>query len=95
MICVFNCHGRFIQAFDFEGYQKWKSQDDTSSKEEVQQEQQQPDDSKEKDTKENDDKPPKFTFQELVEMIESGKEIPGRKDMEGRVACTHFIDMCG
>lgn len=42
--------------------------------------QQESEDNKEKDTKENDDddKPPKFTFQELVEMIESGKEIPGK-----------------
>ncbi|CDH50842.1 hypothetical protein RO3G_04467 [Lichtheimia corymbifera JMRC:FSU:9682] len=78
-------YNKFIQAFDFEGYQKWKSQDDTSSKEEVQQEQQQPDHSKEKDTKENDDKPPKFTFQELVEMIESGKEIPGIRQIPNKL----------
>lgn len=90
MICMYvyvfsTVHGRFIQAFDFEGYQKWKSQgdDDTSPKEEIQQ--QQTDENNEKDTKEendDEDKPPKFTFQELVEMIESGKEVPGRKDMD-------------
>ncbi|CDS13089.1 hypothetical protein LRAMOSA05273 [Lichtheimia ramosa] len=79
-------YNKFIQAFDYEEYQKWKSQDDnTSAKEQVQQ--QESEDNKEKDTKENDDddKPPKFTFQELVEMIESGKEIPGIRQIPNKL----------
>ncbi|KAJ8659745.1 hypothetical protein O0I10_004338 [Lichtheimia ornata] len=81
-------YNKFIQAFDFEGYQKWKSQgdDDTSPKEEIQQ--QQTDENNEKDTKEendDEDKPPKFTFQELVEMIESGKEVPGIRQIPNKL----------
>ncbi|KAI7876230.1 hypothetical protein K492DRAFT_151941 [Lichtheimia hyalospora FSU 10163] len=76
-------YNKFIQAFDFEGYQEWKSKDDTSEKKQVEQ---QSEDDKEKDSKENnDDKPPKFTFQELVEMIESGKEIPGIRQIPNKL----------
>jgi len=31
------------------------------------------------------DKPPRFTFQELVDMIEKGIEIPGKKKKKGHL----------
>ncbi|KAI7894291.1 uncharacterized protein EV154DRAFT_499144 [Mucor mucedo] len=56
-----------VQGFDVEAYTSWKSEKQEPVVEQA--------------TKEETDKPPRFTFQELVDMIEKGIEIPGIKQI--------------
>ncbi|KAI9483331.1 MAG: hypothetical protein EXX96DRAFT_594155 [Benjaminiella poitrasii] len=61
-------YAKFIESFDIEEYRAWKK------------ETQQPT-SEEKDATAEKEKPPRFTFQEIVDMIEKGIEIPGIKQI--------------
>ncbi|CAO3644279.1 unnamed protein product [Cunninghamella blakesleeana] len=75
---------KFVEAFDFEAYKEWKKEEGGIEEE------------KEKDTKkesvytttvdgEKITVPPKFSFQEIVEMIETGKEIPGIRQIPNQL----------
>ncbi|KAI7852485.1 hypothetical protein BDC45DRAFT_513492 [Circinella umbellata] len=85
---------KFFKSFDLEAFREWNNNKDNSKTEETKNitETTQETDAKEPadtDSKENkdgeDDKPQRFTFQELVEMIESGKEIPGIRQIPNKI----------
>ncbi|KAG2236142.1 hypothetical protein BDF21DRAFT_376718 [Thamnidium elegans] len=60
---------KFICSFNPDAYKSWKTEN------------QEPVDNEGKVTENDLEKPPRFTFQELVDMIEKGIEIPGIKQI--------------
>ncbi|KAI8393534.1 uncharacterized protein BYT42DRAFT_609322 [Radiomyces spectabilis] len=64
-------YNKFIEAFDYDEYQAWKAGTPGAS-----------DGGEEKQEQSQDDeRPPRLTFQEIVQMIETGQEIPGIKQI--------------
>ncbi|KAI9495507.1 hypothetical protein BDB00DRAFT_236117 [Zychaea mexicana] len=88
---------KFIKSFDLDEYRGWNSNDDTGSSSDKKdgiaatatetEESKETNDSRdsESEKKEDGDKPPRFTFQELVEMIETGQEIPGIRQIPNKI----------
>ncbi|KAI9259419.1 hypothetical protein BDA99DRAFT_605780 [Phascolomyces articulosus] len=71
---------KFIKSFDLETFREWNSKNDSEkSKKETKVE------SNEDKEKKDDDTPRRFTFQELVEMIETGQEIPGIRQIPNKI----------
>ncbi|KAI9285264.1 hypothetical protein BC943DRAFT_41946 [Umbelopsis sp. AD052] len=72
---------KFVQAFDYNEYQQWsinhKSTDISDKQDDMVQE-------KESSTDDNET-PKRLTFQEIVEKIEKGEEIPGIKQIPNKL----------
>ncbi|KAI9319615.1 hypothetical protein BX666DRAFT_1853695 [Dichotomocladium elegans] len=71
-------YNKFIETFDYDAYVAWKSSAKSTSQEEKK------DESKE-ELADDAQKPTRFTFQELVEMIETGQEIPGIRQIPNKL----------
>ncbi|KAI8877767.1 hypothetical protein K501DRAFT_259803 [Backusella circina FSU 941] len=73
-------YSKFVTPVDADAYKQWK-EDKKEQKEEVKTEGEEEEEEEEK----KDDKPPRFTFQELVDMIEKGVEIPGIRQIPNKL----------
>ncbi|KAF7730839.1 hypothetical protein EC973_001357 [Apophysomyces ossiformis] len=73
---------KFVEAFDYEEYQNWKKnlkQPETSTDA-------QPEAAEEaKEPKDQEERPKRLTFDQIVEMIETGQEIPGIKQIPNKL----------
>ncbi|KAI8148617.1 hypothetical protein BJV82DRAFT_270496 [Fennellomyces sp. T-0311] len=67
---------KFVKSFDLEAFRAWNGSSGNEEKEEKKEEEK-------KDAKE--DAPRRLTFQELVEMIETGQEIPGIRQIPNKI----------
>ncbi|KAI8066899.1 hypothetical protein BC940DRAFT_274648 [Gongronella butleri] len=70
-------YARFVEAIDFDAYQSWKNEDEDAQAKE-----------KEPTTTAMGDTvtiPPKLTFQQVVDMIESGQEVPGIRQIPNKL----------
>ncbi|ORZ17054.1 hypothetical protein BCR42DRAFT_413828 [Absidia repens] len=77
---------KFVEAFDFNEYQKWKTKVETT--EETERDQTTTEGSTSTTMTANGDQvtvPPKLSFQQIVEMIETGQEIPGIRQIPDKL----------
>ncbi|KAG0170581.1 hypothetical protein DFQ28_001870 [Apophysomyces sp. BC1034] len=69
---------KFVEAFDYEEYQNWKenAKPPTDSINEG---------PKDVESSEDLERPKRFTFEQIVQMIETGQEIPGIKQIPNKL----------